>query len=40
MIMGHTQALQCTANVIATTQNPVLHQFAINVQPTIWIREQ
>ncbi|QEH35566.1 hypothetical protein OJF2_41190 [Aquisphaera giovannonii] len=35
MIMGHTDALKLTAQVIATTQNPTLKQFALNVQPTI-----
>jgi len=37
MIMGHTQALQFTENVIATTTNPELEQFALNVKPTIWM---
>lgn len=35
MIAGHTQALQFTDQVLATSQNPVLKQFAVNVQPTI-----
>jgi hypothetical protein len=35
MIMGHTDALKLTSQVIATAQNPTLKQFAINVQPTI-----
>ncbi|WP_165228824.1 DUF4142 domain-containing protein [Aquisphaera insulae] len=37
MIMGHTGALKLTAQVIATTQNPFIEQFALNVQPTIWM---
>jgi predicted outer membrane protein len=35
MIMGHTAALQFTYQTIATTQNPVLKQFATNVEPTV-----
>lgn len=37
MIMGHSDALQFTGQVIATAQNPVLKQFALNVQPTIYM---
>ncbi len=37
MVMGHTAALQFTHTVIATTQNPVLRQFAANIALTIYI---
>lgn len=37
MIMGHSAALQYTKTVIATAQNPVLKQFAVNVAPTIYM---
>jgi putative membrane protein len=37
MIMGHTQALQFTRQVIMTTQNPAVKQFAIDIAPTIYI---
>lgn len=39
MIEGHTQALSFTDKVIATAQNPVLKQFAVNVQPTIYMHK-
>jgi predicted outer membrane protein len=35
MVIGHSDALGYTRSVIATAQNPVLRQFAINVEPTI-----
>lgn len=35
MIKGHSGALELTSQVIETTQNPTLKQFALNVQPTI-----
>ncbi len=37
MIMGHTAALKYTQTVVATAQNPVVKQFAINVGPTIYM---
>lgn len=37
MIKGHTLALAFTKQVIATSQNPVLKQFASDVAPTIYI---
>ncbi len=37
MIMGHTAALQYTRSAIATTTNPDLKQFEINVYSTIFI---
>ncbi len=37
MIMGHTDAFKFTSQVIGTSQNPTLKQFALNVQPTIYM---
>jgi predicted outer membrane protein len=37
MIQGHTMALQFCNSLIATTQNPVLKQFAVNVVPTVFL---